>query len=663
MYRNVMHRPYRSALLVLSGALFILHRTHGGASGFDYNTPEDELLEEYDFIIVGGGPAGSRLFEKLTNATLCGSSYRVLLLEAGGNPPLWTDVPLYYGLTGSPGYDNVMWWFPHKSNGLHNLGSGKPTVFGGKVLGGGSTFNGAAYQRGCAADYDRIEPETQCKGWEYKDVLKALKHDENNRDPQIRDNGHHGKKGTLCVNSLLLANGETGGYHAWKNAIESQGMQYADPQDGTCHGKGYHFQAAYCHGIRYSAVTAFITPFFQARRNQMHIKLNTLATKLVMDQSGTMPRVVGVETADAITAKRGNIFRAKREVILTGGALKTPQLMMVSGIGPAKHLQSKGIKPIVDLPGVGRNLHNHPGISSFYIKNVPKTWLPNRTCEDVEAYFRGPSGSLISSSVNMAGVAYRQLDRIDMHRPLDDEVLRHNFADVEYTLSGSKGFGGPWLAVDPKIKEEYLGPLKNEDFLTVNVYQMHQKSRGFVELNSTSMADAPHVYFNYFSEKTDLDTLAVGAMKIVEMLRSPAFVNLGIELYERPFPKCKEHAFGTLEYFRCLVMHTTHANFHYAGTTKMGCNRRTDPNAVVDGRCRVYDVEGLRVADTSITHAMPQGHSMAYAYLTGARCGDFISQDHYRAKGNEGGFIPAASVRNNLDYATAASVPFTRQIQ
>lgn len=155
----------------------------------------------------------------------------------------------------------------------------------------------------------------------------------------IRDNGYHGKKGTLCVNSILLANGETGGYHAWKEALEEQGMQYADPHDGTCHGKGYHFQAAYCNGIRYSAVTAFITPFFQARRNQMHIKLNTLATKLVIDQSGTVPRVVGVETADAATGERGKTFRARREVILTAGALKTPQLMMLSGIG--KFLSTK----------------------------------------------------------------------------------------------------------------------------------------------------------------------------------------------------------------------------------------------------------------------------------------------------------------------------------
>lgn len=260
----------------------------------------------------------------------------------------------------------------------------------------------------------------------------------------------------------------------------------------------------------------------------------------------------------------------------------------------------------------------------------------------------------------MVGVAYRQLDRVDMNRPLDDEILKNNFSDVEYTLSGSKGFGGPWLAVDPKIKEEYLGPLKNENFLTVNVYQMHQKSRGFVELNSTSVADNPYVYFNYFSERSDLDTLAVGAMKIAEMLRSPPFAQHAIELYERPFPKCKEHAFGTLEYFRCLVMYTTHANFHYAGTTKMGCNRRADQDVVVDGRCRVYDVEGLRVADTSIAHALPQGHSMAYAYLTGARCGDFISEDHYRWKGNERRSVPTPSV---TDYKGSAFLSVPRQAQ
>lgn len=343
--------------------------------------------------------------------------------------------------------------------------------------------------------------------------------------------------------------------------------------------------------------------------------------------------------------------------IVLAQAVSVLNSLPLSFSGPAEHLQSKGVKPIVDLPGVGRNLHNHPGISSFYIKNVPRTWLPNKTCEDVDAYFKGPGGSLVSSSVNMAGVAYRQLDRVDIRRPLDDEILKYNFADVEYTLSGSKGFGGPWLAVDPKIREEYLGPLKGEDFLTVNVYQMHQKSRGFMELNSTSIEDAPYVYFNYFSEKSDLDTLAVGAMKIVEMLQSPAFTSLGIELYDKPFPKCKEHTFGTLEYFRCLIMYTTHANFHYAGTTKMGCNRRVDPDAVVDGRCKVYDIDGLRVADTSITHAMPQGHSMAYAYLTGARCGEFISQDNRRGSGN--------IERRGNDHqvaAAAASVQYERRL-
>lgn len=139
----------------------------------------------------------------------------------------------------------------------------------------------------------------------------------------------------MCINSLLLGNGETAGYKAWKKALELQGMKYADPHDGTCHGNGYHFQAAYCHGQRYSAVTAFITPFFQARRDQMHIKLNTLVTKLILEQkpNAPNPRVIGVETADAETGAPGKRYFVSKEVILTAGALKTPQLMMVSGIG------------------------------------------------------------------------------------------------------------------------------------------------------------------------------------------------------------------------------------------------------------------------------------------------------------------------------------------
>lgn len=284
----------------------------------------------------------------------------------------------------------------------------------------------------------------------------------------------------------------------------------------------------------------------------------------------------------------------------------------------------------MNLPGVGQNLHNHPGVSSFYLKGVPLSWLPNRTCSEIDRYFKEEKGSLLSSSVNMAGVAYRQLDRIDMPRALDDNILKYNFADVEYTLSGARGFGGPWLGVDQKLKEEYMSGLSNHSILTVNVYQMHQKSRGYVLLNSTSMLDSPYIFFNYFSDKSDLDTIAVGALKFIEMLKSPPFASLGIELYDKPFPKCKDYEIHSLEYLRCLVQYTTHANFHYAGTAKMGCNRQKDPDAVVDGRCRVYDVTGLRVADTSISHALPQGHSMAYAYLTGARCGDFIINDYIR---------------------------------
>ena len=266
----------------------------------------------------------------------------------------------------------------------------------------------------------------------------------------------------------------------------------------------------------------------------------------------------------------------------------------------------------------------------MYLKGVPLTWLPNRTCEEINRYFREGRGSIRSSADDMAGVAYRQLDREGRSTVLNDNILKYNFADVEYTLSGARGFGGPWLGVDQKIKEEYLSGLTNQSYLTVNVYQMHQISRGYVLLNSSSMLDSPHIFFNYFSDKSDLDTIAVGALKFIEMLRSPPFASLGIELYDKPFPKCKDYEMYSTEYLRCLVQYTTHANFHYAGTAKMGCNREKDPDAVVDGRCRVYDVAGLRVADTSIAHAMPQGHSMSYAYLTGARCGDFIVDDYIR---------------------------------
>jgi len=214
-----------------------------------------------------------------------------------------------------------------------------------------------------------------------------------------------------------------------------------------------------------------------------------------------------------------------------------------------------------------------------------------------------------------------------MPRALDDEILKYNFSDVEYTLSGSNGFG-LWLRLDGKLSDEYLGPLKKENVLTVNVYQMHQKSRGYVALNSLDPFDQPHTFFNYFSEKSDLDTLAVGALRMADMLRSPPFAELGIKIYEKPFPKCKELQFLSLDYFRCLVKYTTHANFHYAGTAQMGCNRRSNPLAVVNERCKVYDMEGLRIADTSISHALPQGHSMAFAYLAGATCGDKIIEDY-----------------------------------
>ena len=264
----------------------------------------------------------------------------------------------------------------------------------------------------------------------------------------------------------------------------------------------------------------------------------------------------------------------------------------------------------------------------MYLKGVPLTWLPNRTCEEINRYFRDGRGSMRSSAVDMVGVAYRQLDREGRSTALDDNILKNNFADVEYTLSGARGFGPPSFGVVQELEEEYLSGLTNESYLTMNIYQMHQESRGYVSLNSSSMLDPPYVFFNYFSEGSDLDTIAEGARQFIEMVGLPPFASLGMEVYDKPFPKCREYEIFSTDYLRCLVQYTTHANHHHAGTAKMGCNREKDPDAVVDGRCRVYDVSGLRVADPSISHQIPQGHAMAYAYLTGARCGDFIVDDY-----------------------------------
>ncbi len=523
----------------------------------------------FDYIVVGAGAAGSAVAARLSEDP----ATRVLLLEAGGpDNSFWLKIPVGYGRTIAD--PKVNWCY--QTEPIEALGGRSVFWPRGKVLGGSTSINGLIYIRGQREDYDHWRALGN-PGWSYDEVLPYFRRAEDHEDGA---SDYHGAGGPLRVSHLVERNPLC---DAFIGSAEAAGVPRNDDFNGAAQEGAGYYQATIRNGARVSASVAYLRP--AAKRKNLQVLTHALARRVVFKEG----RAAGLEFSyggATVTVK------AAREVVLCGGTINTPQLLMLSGIGSATHLRETGITPVVDLRGVGQNLQDHYGGQITWKCREPitmndimlsrrKTWLTGlRWLLRRDGPFSVPAGQ--------AGL-FARIGEGEV-RP-DVQFLFQTFSGGYYE-NGLFKFSG---------FANFICPVR-------------PRSRGSITLRSANPEEPPVMRPNYFADPHDRQLL-IGGLKLAR--RMAAAEPLARFITSEHLPGIDVDSDAAVEaYFRehggCVS--------HQIGTCKMG----TDEMAVVDPELRVRGVTGLRVADASIMPTLISGNTNATTIMIGEKAADLI---------------------------------------
>ncbi|CAG9559047.1 unnamed protein product [Danaus chrysippus] len=563
------------------------------------------LREEYDFVIVGGGSAGAVLANRLSEV----EGWNVLLLEAGGHETDISDVPLLSLYLHKSKLDWKYRTQPQDS-ACQAMIDKRCSWTKGKVLGGSSVLNTMLYIRGNKRDFDQWESFGN-PGWGYKDVLPYFKKSEDQRNPYLaKDTKYHSTGGYLTVQDAPY-NTPIGA--AFLQAGEEMGYDILDINGAQQTGYAW-YQFTMRRGTRCSTAKAFLRPV--RLRQNLHIALFSHVTKVLIDKD--KKRAYGVEFfRDGIK----QVVYAKREVILAAGAIGSPQLLMLSGVGPAQHLEEVGIDVVYNSAGVGRNLQDHIAVGGIVFQiDYPISIVMNRLVNINSAlrYAVTEDGPL-TSSIGLEVVAF-------INTKYANET--EDWPDIEFMMTSASipSDGGTQVKVAHGITDEFyeevFGHLTSKDVCGIFPMMLRPKSRGFIKLRSKNPLDYPLMYHNYLTHPDDVGVMREGVKAAVAVAETAAMKRLGARYNSKPVPNCKHLPLYTDEYWECYIRQYTMTIYHLSGTAKMGPS--SDPMAVVDPELRVYGIEGLRVIDASIMPAVTNGNINAPVIMIAEKGADLI---------------------------------------
>jgi choline dehydrogenase len=528
--------------------------------------------ESFDYIVVGAGSAGCVLADRLT---ACGR-YRVLLLEAGGkdrNP--WIHIPLGYGkLFSNP---KVNWLYTTEPEPeLNNRRVIQPR---GKVLGGSSSINGLLYIRGQHEDFNHWR-QLGNPGWSFEDVLPYFRRAE---DQERGSDPLHGTGGPLAVSDVCEPHPLC---EAFIEAAQQAGFPRNDDFNGQAQEGAGYFQLTARRGRRCSTAVGYLRRARQ--RANLAVVPHALARRLVFDGR----RAIGIEYSQGGSTR---IAHARSEIILAGGAFNSPQLLQLSGLGPADLLKSHGIEIVADMPGVGSDLQDHLQVRMQYRCTEPITM------NDVINSWRHRLG---------AGVRYC--------------LFRKGLLAVGAGYAGGFFRASP-LAATPDVQVHFIifsgdtsgGPLHPFPGFIASVCQLRPESRGFVRIKSADPRVPPAIQPRYLSAQKDRETVVAG-MKLLRRIMSEPAMRRYIAEERLPDPSCTSD-----DDLLAFARETGTTVFHPTSTCRMG----SDGTAVVDERLRVRSIERLRVVDGSIMPSLVSGNTNAAVVMIGEKGADMILED------------------------------------
>ena len=530
--------------------------------------------ETFDYVVVGGGTAGSIMVNRLSadGASVC-------LLEAGPKD-LHPFIHIPAGYIKNIYSPKLTWGFKSKPNSA--TANRSFPVPQGRVLGGSSSINGLNYVRGQRADYDNWA-QMGNTGWSYDEVLPYFKRSERRIGPG--DDAVRGREGELPITDLDLIHPVC---EAFIEGAAQMGIpRNPDYNSGDQAGTGY-FQRTVHKGYRYSAAKAFLYP--ARKRPNVDIRTNAQVTEIIFD--GTHAN--GVRYHQGKQGSPTINVHSRREVILCAGALNTPKLLQLSGIGPAKVLGDLGIKVRADLCGVGNNLRDHYGVRMVSQLKGIKTFnsmaqgLPLGL--EIAKWLLGRP-SLLSVSPSLTHLFWKSSDALET-------------PDLEYVMTPAS------------FREGTVGLLDNVPGMTVGVWQMRPESHGFVRPVSRNPFDAPEINPNYLSDPRDQQVL-LRSIRLARKLMTTAPLQPWLTGKTNPDQNLQSDD-ELLDWARREGITV----YHMIGTARMGPDG--DPGAVVDSQLRVRGLQGLRVADASVMPVMPSGNTNAPVMMVAEKAADMI---------------------------------------
>ncbi|XP_017780197.1 PREDICTED: glucose dehydrogenase [FAD, quinone]-like [Nicrophorus vespilloides] len=548
--------------------------------------------DSFDFIVVGAGSAGSVLANRLSE----NPAHKVLLVEAGGLPTMLSEIPMAFYWQQNTESD---WRYRTEPTDKVCLGmvDGRCNWPRGKILGGSGALNAMIYVRGNKRDYDRWA-EKGNDGWDYESALEYFKKSEDVQKEQYKSSEYHGTDGILSTNyvldneilreKLLRGFNETG--LPWNEDEQPIGV--------------YECLTTTKNGQRHSSAKAFLK---NLKRPNLFLSINTIVTKVLISNG----KSVGIRMK--VNNKIINV-KARKEVILSGGSVNTPQLLMLSGIGPKEHLDAMGIPVIKDLP-VGRNLQDH--LATFGIAAKLDSAEGISISDEFYKYITKREGIFggigVTTVMTFLSTKNEEYPDIQLHLLQSYQKEKDN---LETTLTQ--------IGFNEVSKKSLLDVLDNHDTLSLVLTLLNPKSVGYLELKSANPFEAPIIHANYFSRNEDLETLVDGVEFINKLMKSEALKDLHPELVDYEIPNCSGLEFGSRDYWACNIQNFASTLYHPIGTCKMG---KLEDGGVVDSRLRVHGIERLRVIDASIMPDIVSGNTHAPTVMIAEKGADMIKDD------------------------------------
>ncbi|PSN57098.1 Glucose dehydrogenase [FAD, quinone] [Blattella germanica] len=591
-----------------------------------YPADTTSFLDSYDFIVVGSGSAGAVIANRLTEV----QDWNVLLLEAGGDPPISSEFPQLLFTIQKTDADWQYETVPQKHGCLGM--KGKRCLWPrGKLLGGTSNLNAMIYTRGNKRDFDGWAAAGN-EGWNYEEVLPYFKKSENFKPHEQSIPGYdsysaeyHSQGGYLPVEPFKFRSPIMEGL---VNAVKEKGYSFGDRNGETQ--SGFTIQHGTVQdGTRANTAKSFLAPI--KNRKNFHVAKFAHVTKIIID-----PKTKTATGVEFIKDGKTHKVSCTKEVVVSGGTINSAQLLMLSGIGPKKHLEELGVTLVQDL-SVGENLQDHMMlVNPTYKFNISNPYSQDalKSLDDTYEFLihrRGPLASVdVLHLLGFFSTKYAHLD-VPGATPESTEELDYPDIQIQFIRNPFKDTNGTKVFSDSvgyteEIYESLFGiPNSEGETFSPLVVLQRPKSRGVIRLKDKDPKSRPLIDPRYLSDDRDVQTLVEGVKMIMEVCKADALKHFETEMSNLPVPGCEAEVLGSDEYWVCVVRTVATTIYHPVGTCKMG--PRSDPNAVVDPRLRVHGIQGLRVVDGSVMPTVVSGNTQATIIMIGERGADFIKDD------------------------------------